>query len=51
MPKIWKSREYDNFSCDIFDLHAIPMLNYQKERTWLAKGTRYRFGCYHKLVV
>ena len=38
MPKIWKSRENDNFSCDIFGLNAIPMLNYRSRKKFDLAG-------------
>ena len=30
--KNWKIREYDTFSCDILDLHAIHMLKYRTRK-------------------
>ena len=41
MPKIWKSRENDTFSCDIFGLHAIPMLKYRSLKKLPGLGQPY----------
>ena len=32
MPKHWNIWRYDTFSCDIFDLNAIPMLKYRTRK-------------------
>ena len=38
--KNWEIREYDTFSCDILDLHAIHMLKYRTRKKFDWAGGR-----------
>ena len=42
MPKNWNIWRYDTFSCDILDLHAIPMLKYRpvKKIDWASQPAK-----------